>query len=154
MDAGYYQRLYAAAKDPAFIRAVAEFLLSRDILEYDASAPAEMTKTKQQMIEGMQSDVVGTFKGAYEDYPYPLVTNVALRAMVGMDAVKSDMQFSHALEDAGWVRIARFAPERGKSVRVYCRDKDVELYGEMIPSTLREHMPTTDFGYKPVLKEV
>jgi hypothetical protein len=147
LGADYYQRLYAALKDPAFIVAVGQFLMSRDISGFDCGAAAWMDPVKQMLIDNMQSPELVALKEAATTYPYKLITGATLAARAELDpGAKSPAAFGHVIEDAGWVRVGRFQQPSGKKATVYCRRGDAVMFTGASAATIKKWLPVMDGG--------
>ena len=148
-DAVYYQRLYVAAKDPAFITAVGQYLQTRDISGFDAGKPAIMSAVKKQLIEAMQpSEVIAMVEHAKE-YPYRLITAARLMAVCGLEgSAKATASFGHLAEDAGWIKVGRFVPRDTKHKRavMYCRNEDAQQFTGATSAQMALFIPTMDGG--------
>lgn len=70
----YYQRLYTALKDPAFILGVARFLGSRDISGFDPGGRSKETEDRSRAIGASRSDLELKIMDLIENWPSEVIT--------------------------------------------------------------------------------
>ncbi len=143
-----YKALYAKRSDPAFIRGVAEFLLTRDISNFDAGVGATDSLHKRQLVGASEGPWVAEMRDLFRNHPYRFITGEALAATceVVIDN-KNGRSWNFALQEAGWVKIRPLRYKLGGKLKtVYRRMDDTDMDDDPDVNFVAQHLPTTEGG--------
>jgi hypothetical protein len=147
-SAEYYCELGKAIDTPAFISAVAHFLLARDLSGFNPFAHAEMGVGKQQVIAAAVSEEDSALADAYTEYPFELITGSRLQAYAGVTVTSQNAKaFGMKVESAGWVRVGRFPEANGAGKKsVYARRCSAAAWHGLKQKDYLAALPAEDGG--------
>ncbi len=100
----YYRKLYSLRADPGFISAVAQFLVQREILHFNAGGRPPMTQAKAALLDRCRSEAEQTLHKAVAKWPVDVITNEELHELMGEERPKG-LALRHAIDRAGLVRL-------------------------------------------------
>ena len=101
----YYEALYDALDNPAFIAAVRESLRQRNLSSFNAGAPPTMNAAKQALIDACKSDAAEVADELVRAWPADVITAGELgRQLFGDDAEKYRAQLKHRAVEARMVK--------------------------------------------------
>lgn len=120
MPTDYYERLYAALRDPGFIAGVAQHLMTRDISDFKPGAPAVMNEAKRDMVAASKSEVDDSIADLIESHPVDVITTSALGSILNNQPFGGQLNAHqrHALDRAGTQSYGKQVKVVGKVVRV------------------------------------
>jgi hypothetical protein len=125
-DPDYYKRLYALLADRDFIHAVHEFLMDRDISDYNPGAHARLNDAKQQIVMATQSDATHAARTVVRLYPSDIAASSDLQLLIfdhipenPADLAKQANALKYALLDAGAGKYPRRVRVDGPQERVW-----------------------------------
>lgn len=100
----YYRQLYSLRDDPAFIASVAQFLVQREISDFNAGGRPPMTPAKAALLDRCRSEAEQTLRKAVAKWPVDVITNEELHDLLGDERPKGTA-LRHALDRVGIVRL-------------------------------------------------
>lgn len=106
-EASYYQELYAMADDAAFIASVMQYLLQRDISDFNKGSRAIMSPAKAALLDRTRSEDDQTLLDIAQRWPVDVITSTELRAQLGCDRMTGPA-LRYALDRAGIVRVGQW----------------------------------------------
>ena len=119
-DAGYYQQLYRALNDPAFIAGVAAYLGSRDLSGFNAGRHATNNESKQIATRASQSPMVEWCQMLLDHWPVDIITSRNLHSVLEGDTGNGSLNAAHrrTLEQFGIESLKTPVRVNGASTRL------------------------------------
>jgi hypothetical protein len=106
-SADYYNELYRLRDDPAFIASVAEYLIKRDITQFNAGQRAPMTAAKSELLQRTRSEEERVLRDIVSRWPVDIITSAELHNLID-DQRLTGASFRYALGRAKIVRVGEW----------------------------------------------
>jgi primase-polymerase (primpol)-like protein len=149
MSSNYYKTLYAALKDPEFIKAVAQFLRTRDISSFNPGEHAALNEAKRELIAASRSEADETLMQLVAVCPSDVIPSSILGALLtGVPGGKVTPAHRHAIERAG-IRTHGARIRVGSVSTRVCILRNHPKWKEADPHEIRaelEKLPPLPFG--------